>query len=133
MTSRPRDVRTQVYLTAEQHRAAMELGRRSGRSLASLVREALDAYLAQSPGDRADWADDPAMALIGTFSGKPRQRPREALDEAIDRELYGEIDWSSQTPPGSSRPGSTPRPATKTPPKRGGSSRSAGRSSSRRT
>lgn len=39
--------RTQVYLTAEQRRRLDARRRREGRSLAALVREALDTYLAE--------------------------------------------------------------------------------------
>jgi Ribbon-helix-helix protein, copG family len=38
--------RTQVYLTAEQRRQIDELRARDGRTLAAVVREALDEYLA---------------------------------------------------------------------------------------
>jgi hypothetical protein len=41
--------RTQVYLTMEQRKRLDELARKEHRSLAELVREAVDAYLAVSP------------------------------------------------------------------------------------
>jgi predicted DNA-binding protein len=56
--------RTQVYLTEEQRRRLDERGRMQGRSFASLVREAIDAYLAATP--------DPAVALEETFGAVPR-------------------------------------------------------------
>ncbi len=43
--------RTQVYFTAEQRRALDELARREGKTLAEVVREAVDAYVAQAPPD----------------------------------------------------------------------------------
>jgi hypothetical protein len=39
-------LRTQVYLTEEQRRRIEEIRRRDGRSLAAVVRDALDVYLA---------------------------------------------------------------------------------------
>jgi hypothetical protein len=39
-------VRTQIYLTVEQRRRLGDRGRREGRAMASLVREAVDEYLA---------------------------------------------------------------------------------------
>lgn len=40
-------VRTQVYLTPEEQRALQALSRRTGRSRSELIREAIDAMLAQ--------------------------------------------------------------------------------------
>lgn len=57
--------RTQVYLTQEQRRRLDERRRRERRSMAELVREALDAYL-------ADRGFDPAQALDATFGALPR-------------------------------------------------------------
>ena len=57
--------RTQVYLTAEQRRRLDERRRREKRTLAELVREALDIYL-------ADRRPDPKAALESTFGALPR-------------------------------------------------------------
>lgn len=57
-------IRTQIYLSAEQRRRLDERRRRERRPLAALVREALDAYL-------ADGALDPAAALDATFGALP--------------------------------------------------------------
>ena len=43
--------RTQVYFTAEQRRALDELAAREGKTLAEVVRAAVDAYVAQAPED----------------------------------------------------------------------------------
>ena len=56
--------RTQVYLTIEQRKRLDELGRKEHRSLAELVREAVDAYLAVAP-------PSPASALDATFGIAP--------------------------------------------------------------
>lgn len=55
--------RTQIYLTAEQRRRLDERGRREGRPLASLVREAVDRYLESTP--------DARTALDETFGSLP--------------------------------------------------------------
>ncbi len=41
--------RTQVYFTQEQRRQLDALARREGKTLAKVVREAVDAYVAQAP------------------------------------------------------------------------------------
>ena len=57
--------RTQIYLTAEQRKRLDERRRRERRTLAELVRQAIDAYL-------ADRSVDPASALNDTFGVLPR-------------------------------------------------------------
>jgi predicted DNA-binding protein len=57
--------RTQIYLTAEQRKRLDERRRRERRPMAELVREALDAYL-------ADRSVDPATALNSTFGALPK-------------------------------------------------------------
>ena len=57
--------RTQIYLTSEQRKRLDERRRREHRSLAELVREAVDAYL-------ADRSDDPAATLNSTFGILPK-------------------------------------------------------------
>ena len=41
--------RTQVYFTEEQRRSLDERARHEGKTLAAVVREAVDAYIAQAP------------------------------------------------------------------------------------
>lgn len=55
--------RTQVYLTEEQRRRLDQRGRHEGRSMAAVVRDAVDAYLAAGP--------DPDTALDSTFGSLP--------------------------------------------------------------
>ncbi|MFZ0091859.1 MAG: CopG family transcriptional regulator [Solirubrobacteraceae bacterium] len=43
--------RTQVYFTQQQRQALDELAARQGKTLAEVVREAVDAYLARAPAD----------------------------------------------------------------------------------
>lgn len=57
--------RTQIYLTADQRKRLDERRRRERRTLAQLVREAVDAYL-------ADQSADPATALDSTFGALPK-------------------------------------------------------------
>jgi hypothetical protein len=57
--------RTQIYLTADQRKRLDERRRRERRTLAELVREAVDAYL-------ADRYVDPATALDSTFGALPK-------------------------------------------------------------
>jgi hypothetical protein len=57
--------RTQIYLTAEQRKRLDERRRRERRTLAELVREAVDAYL-------TDRSVDPSTALNSTFGALPK-------------------------------------------------------------
>lgn len=45
--------RTQVYFTQEQRRRLDALAERQGKTLAEVVREAVDAHLGQAPPDLA--------------------------------------------------------------------------------
>jgi ribosome maturation protein Sdo1 len=56
--------RTQIYLTAEQRKRLDERRRRERRTLAEVVREAIDEYLATR-------STDPAAALDSTFGALP--------------------------------------------------------------
>src|SRR4029453_13934997 len=98
--------RTQVYLTAAQHRAAMTLARRRGGSLAGVVRDALDRYLDDGVHDAdVTWDGHPAFALIGTLA-LPDRLAGAPLSEYIDQTVYEEdtASWSSPTAPASSPP-----------------------------
>jgi hypothetical protein len=69
--------RTQVYLTAEQRRRLDLRRKKDGRSLAALVREALDAYLVEEKADVEE-------ALRETFGTLPSLKvpPRKEWDRA---------------------------------------------------
>jgi len=56
--------RTQVYFTEEQRRQLDALARREGKTLAAVVREAVDAYVAHAP-------PDVEVALDETFGSIP--------------------------------------------------------------
>jgi hypothetical protein len=127
--------RTQVYLTEEQHRRATALARARSASLASVVREALDRYLAtETSGTEADWKDDPALALVGQLE-LPARPPGTSLNEDIDLALYEEetATWSSPTRRASSRPSTGASRATRRRHGPGASSRAEGKGSSRRS
>src|SRR5262245_20069886 len=96
--------RTQIYLTAAQHRAARALAVRRAGSLAGVVRHALDRYLADAVhDDEATWEGDPAYELIGKV---PLSDPPAAMSlaEHIDQTVYveGPEPWSLPTAPASS-------------------------------
>ena len=56
--------RVQIQFTDDTARALREWASRSGRPVASLVRDAVDAWLA---ADQRRWARDRAMESIGGF------------------------------------------------------------------
>ena len=56
--------RTQIYLTDEQRRRLDQVARREGKSLAQLIRDAVDGYL-------EDARADPGEALTATFGRTP--------------------------------------------------------------
>ena len=59
--------RTQIYLTVEQRRRLDERRRREKRTLAELIREAVDGYL-------ADRSTDVAASLRSTYGALPELR-----------------------------------------------------------
>lgn len=71
--------RTQIYLTAEQRRILDARGRRTGQPLAAMIREAVDAYL-------ADGRADVKAALDETFGTVPdfEYPDRDEWDRAAD-------------------------------------------------
>jgi Ribbon-helix-helix protein, copG family len=61
-------VRTQIYLSSEQRARLDELRRREGKSLAEVIRDAVDAHVAES-GVAAE------TALAATFGAAPDVSP----------------------------------------------------------
>ena len=62
--------RTQIYLRASQRRRLDEIADSRGASLASVVREAVELYIAQAPVD-------PTTALESTFGAAPDAQARD--------------------------------------------------------
>ncbi len=59
--------RTQIYLRSSQRQRLDEIAGARGASLASVVREAVEMYIAQAPVD-------PTSALESTFGAAPEAR-----------------------------------------------------------
>lgn len=77
--------RTQIYLQTAQRRRLDEIAGSRGSSLASVVREAVELYIAQAPVD-------PTTALESTFGAAPgAQFPgRDDWEARADRLKAGE-------------------------------------------
>lgn len=73
-------LRKQIYLDEASDRGLRQLASATGRSAASLVREAVRLYL----DGRGQRDEDPLRSLVGAFSGGPRDAAAEH-----DRYLYG--------------------------------------------
>lgn len=65
--------RTQIYLRSSQRRRLDEIAGSRGASLASVVREAVELYIAQAPVD-------PTTALESTFGAAPEAQIPERED-----------------------------------------------------
>ena len=65
--------RTQIYLRSSQRRRLDEIAGSRGASLASVVREAVELYIAQAPVD-------PTTALESTFGAAPEAQIPERDD-----------------------------------------------------
>jgi len=78
-------VRTQVYLTEEQHHALRQAAERDGISMTAFLRRMVERQLLRKPSKR-DYPKDAIMAFIGLGSAEPddtSERHDEALDEAF--------------------------------------------------
>jgi hypothetical protein len=83
--------RTQVYLTAEQRRQIEELRAHDGRTLAEVIRAALDEYLSTHGRDAAERARaetqrvlDETFGVVPDFPYPNRDEP-DRFDENWDR------------------------------------------------
>jgi hypothetical protein len=64
-------IRTQIQLTEEQAARLREVASAEGRSMADLIRESVDAYLAEAPLRRTPVAlRADAMALAGKYHSR---------------------------------------------------------------
>ncbi len=81
-------VRTQIQLTEEQSRRAAEAARRSGISMAEVIRRSLDLYLEQEPGRAAGVATRQAAAQIAGMFRSGRSDVSERHDDYL-AEAYG--------------------------------------------
>lgn len=57
--------RTQVYFSEEQRRRIDAVAAREGKTLAAVVREAVDAYVAETPGDLESVLDESFASMPG--------------------------------------------------------------------
>ena len=75
--------RTQVYFPMELYRKIERMAKDESKSVASIVREAVDEYLKRR--EEINWDDDPFFNIVGIVeSGKGD------LSENHDKYLYGE-------------------------------------------
>jgi hypothetical protein len=72
--------RTQIYLTSEQRRRLDEIASRQGKSLAQVIREAVEAYVITTLPESEE-------ALAATFGAAPdiEVPPRDEWDREEDR------------------------------------------------
>jgi len=75
-------VRTQIYITEHERDGLAGLARGRGRKQSELIREAIDAFLAQQEGDHRRMALDRLAGLWRTRSDLPNFA---ALRKELDR------------------------------------------------
>ncbi|MGQ9779366.1 MAG: ribbon-helix-helix domain-containing protein [Bacillota bacterium] len=79
--------RKQIYLDPTSNERLKKLAKKRGVSEASLIREAVDAYLEKAEEAAAEpGKEDPLLRLVGIFQG---ELPPDAA-VAHDRYLYGD-------------------------------------------
>ena len=80
--------RTQIYLTKEQRKRLDELGKREGKTLAHLIRDAVDQYLLENEGGQVDLQAhlDRFFGIAPDFKVPPREWGRDAWSEAEQRD-----------------------------------------------
>jgi len=83
------EARTQIYLPREQHRALQRVARERDTSMAQVVREAVDAYLAHLEGPAG--LDDEAFRSdpIWSLADRARDFGQDATARDHDTFLYG--------------------------------------------
>jgi hypothetical protein len=81
-------VRTQIQLTEQQHEALIERARARNVSMAELIRESIELYLATSPERSSTEQRQAALAVAGRFESGLRdlaERHDDYLEEAFSR------------------------------------------------
>jgi metal-responsive CopG/Arc/MetJ family transcriptional regulator len=72
--------RTQIYLTTEQRKRLDELGKREGKSLAELIRTAVDRYLDEQEPDVAEILRS-TFGIAPDFEVPPRRWGRDPWND----------------------------------------------------
>ena len=80
--------RTQIYLTVEQRKRLDQLRKRDGKSLAELIREAVDRYLEEESPPKVDLQAhlDGFFGIAPDFEVPPREWGRDVWAEAEQRD-----------------------------------------------
>ena len=78
-------IRTQIYLSSEQHEQLKKRGAKDKKTMASVVREAIDYYLAEDQTLSIFPADDPLFDLIGIADSGLKD-----VSANHDKYLYGD-------------------------------------------
>lgn len=81
--------KTMIYLTEKQQWQLKLSAQEKGASVAALIREAVDQYLARERPE-VDY-----MAIVGMFEGEPGENTSERVDEILDEyfanaDIHGE-------------------------------------------
>lgn len=63
------EIRTQVYLTSDQHFALKTEAERKGTTMAEIIREAVSHYVAAREKEHLLLPDDPLWSLVGMGKG----------------------------------------------------------------
>ena len=74
--------KTQIYLSRQQHRRLVRRARLEGRSMAAVVRDAVDRYL-HGVSVAASWQEDSLSTLAGVAEGRSDD------SASVDDVLYG--------------------------------------------
>lgn len=77
--------RTNIYLQEEQLRALKHLAAEERHSVADLVREAVDDYLAKHMADETEWRERMDALLVRVRSRVPTSPPIEEIESHITK------------------------------------------------
>ncbi len=80
-------VRTQIYLTQEEHKALKDMAAQTGRKQSELIREAVDRFVAEGAADRRHEALE---AACGIWKERTDLPDFQALRREMDRPV---ADW----------------------------------------